>query len=74
MCLAYLLCMLVLDHWCLGFVGRFDGTWLPSFGSASRAAAWQDGAVCFSAEVPGPSAYNCLLLGLRVSEYKFEHF
>ena len=58
----------------MGFLGRFAGAWSASFGSASRNAACQDGAVFCSAEVRGPSADNCLLLGLEVSEYKFEHF
>jgi hypothetical protein len=55
-------------------MGGPDGTWPPFAGSASRAATWQDAAVFCSAEVPGPSAYNCLLLGTQVSDYKFEHF
>jgi len=73
-CLAYMLCLLVLDHWCIGFMGRLDRTGPPPAGSASRTTAWQDAAIFCSAEVPGSSAYNCLLLGLQVSEYKFEHF
>ena len=55
-------------------MGTFDGTWSPSVGSASRTMTWQDVAVFYSAEVPGPSAYNCLLLDSQVCEYKFEHF
>jgi len=55
-------------------MGRLDRTGPPSAGSASRTTAWQDAAIFRSAEVPGSSAYNCLLLGLQVSEYKFEQF
>ena len=55
-------------------MGRFNGTWSPCVASASRTVAWQDAAVFRSVEVPGPSADNCLLLGLQVSEYKLESF
>ena len=55
-------------------MGRFNGTWSPSVGSVSRTVAWQDAAEFHSAEVPGPSADNCPLLVLQVSEYKLEHF
>jgi len=49
-------------------------TWSPSIVSASRTTAWQDAAIFHSAEVPGPSADNCLLLALQISGHKLEHF
>jgi hypothetical protein len=49
-------------------------SWSIFIASASRTASWQDGAVFSSAKVPGPSTYNCVLLGSQVREYKFEHF
>ena len=55
-------------------MGRFDGTSSPSVRFASRTVTWQDAAIFRSAEVPGPSAYGCLLLGSQVREYKFEYF
>jgi hypothetical protein len=48
-------------------MGGPDRTWPPFAGSASGATTWQDAAVFCSAEVPGPSAHNSLLLGTQVS-------
>lgn len=61
--------LLLLDHWCTGFLGGPDWTWPPFAGSTSRTPTWQDAAVFCSAEVPGPSADNCLLLSIQVNEY-----